>query len=464
MKVKTLVAPPKVETIAFNEIETVLEKYLQPRKRPVIAEQTKFVAITQRNGESSGDIQARLKETARYCEFGKLKTIADPEAYMIQLRFIAGIQKSEHKLKVLEHLEQNPDAKIDDILLRIHQREQTVQFVDKQKEPNETVSLARNGQLRKKTTGNGKKSTGIHNKAQECPKCGTKHEPRRCPVFGKTCNNCKKPNFFAKMSRMKKQTNHFVGEKANHEENNGSTSDYLYFSGHTDYIKNDTMKTIKVNGKKIHMMKDTGASLTLISKKLWKQTGQPKFEEKNIGIETYDKHKMKYFGVFFSTVVYNNKQVDVNIFVVDAYRIFGLLGGDLLNNSRESIERCFKAEISEKLPTVKGAKVSIKLKPDAKPMFCAARKVLLPLERQVNKTADELILWGILEPVEAGGVDNCSPVVWVRKGDKLQMCAEYKVHVNGKINTEAYPFSCIETIFSKVSGAKLFAKIDLSNA
>ena len=55
---------------------------------------------------------------------------------------------------MLEHLQQNPE------------REQTLQFVNKQNEPNETVSFARNGQLRRKTTGNGKISTGIHNKAK----------------------------------------------------------------------------------------------------------------------------------------------------------------------------------------------------------------------------------------------------------------------------------------------------------
>ena len=47
-KVKSLVAPTKVETMPFRDIETVLENYLQPRKRLVIAEQTKFVAITQK--------------------------------------------------------------------------------------------------------------------------------------------------------------------------------------------------------------------------------------------------------------------------------------------------------------------------------------------------------------------------------------------------------------------------------
>ena len=56
MKVKSLVAPRKVEALAFNEVETVLANYLQPRKRLVIAEQTRFVAITQRKGESSGEV------------------------------------------------------------------------------------------------------------------------------------------------------------------------------------------------------------------------------------------------------------------------------------------------------------------------------------------------------------------------------------------------------------------------
>ena len=43
------------------------------------------------------------------------------------------------------------------------------------------------------------------------------------------------------------------------------------------------------------------------------------------------------------------------------------------------------------------------------------------------------------------------------------MCADYKVYVNDKISAEAYPLSC-RAIFSKMSGAKYFAKIDLSNA
>ena len=113
---------------------------------------------------------------------------------------------------------------------------------------------------------------------------------------------------------------------------------------------------------------------------------------------------------------------------------------------------------------MKGAKASIFLKSYAKPMFCAARKVPFPLERKVNKTIDDLVLLGILEPIDDGGVDNSSAVVLVKIADKLQKCAYYKVQLNKKFSTEAYPLPCIETSFSKVSGAKFYTKTDLSNA
>jgi hypothetical protein len=36
-----------------------------------------------------------------------------------------------------------------------------------------------------------------------CGKCGTKHQKRNCPAFGKTCHKCKKPNPFQKFCKSK---------------------------------------------------------------------------------------------------------------------------------------------------------------------------------------------------------------------------------------------------------------------
>ena len=163
------------------------------------------------------------------------------------------------------------------------------------------------------------------------------------------------------------------------------------------------------------------------------------------------------------TIDWRKGSYKVELSVVKANKQFGLLGCDLLDQETRT---CFSTTATDKkLPVVSGVTASIKLLPDAKPFVAPARKVPLPLEQKINDTIDELLAMGVLEPVDAGGVTNASPVVWVKKKNgKLRMCADYKVHVNNKIQTEAYLIPSIETIFQKISGAKCFAKIDLSNA
>ena len=81
----------------------------------------------------------------------------------------------------------------------------------------------------------------------------------------------------------------------------------------------------------------------------------------------------------------------------------------------------------------------MKQKQDAKLMWKSDRKVSLALQDQVKKRLTELEDQGIEEPVELGGVINASHVVLRRKKDaSFRLCADYKVHVNDKIMTEAY--------------------------
>ena len=103
-KLKSLVAPKELKAMPFKDIEKVLKGYLEPQQRLTVAEQTRFVSIVQNRNEAASDFLARLREAARFCEFDQLKTNNDPEAYMIRLRFIAGLENSEHKMKVLEYL------------------------------------------------------------------------------------------------------------------------------------------------------------------------------------------------------------------------------------------------------------------------------------------------------------------------------------------------------------------------
>ena len=155
---------------------------------------------------------------------------------------------------------------------------------------------------------------------------------------------------------------------------------------------------------------------------------------------------MNFQGDLITKITFKSKIFGAKIAVVKCEKTFGLLGRDILPEPETSNN----ASSSKKISMVTGAKASIKLKSDANPMFCAARKVPLPLENKVNCTIDEIVNLGILEPTKPGGTTNASPVVWVKKSDKLRMCANFKIHVKDKINTEAYPLPCIETIFSRM--------------
>ena len=66
------------------------------------------------------------------------------------------------------------------------------------------------------------------------------------------------------------------------------------------------------------------------------------------------------------------------------------------------------------LPALEGVKATIKLKPDAKPVFCRARKVPLAMEDQVKIELTKLQGQGIIASVDPGGVMNASTVVWQR--------------------------------------------------
>ena len=101
MKVKSLAALTQVKMMRFKDFEIVPKNYLQPHERLVFAEQTKFVACTQTNGESLCAFLAKPQEAASFFDFGKPETVACPSAYMTRLRFIAVLQNKmlEHKVK-----------------------------------------------------------------------------------------------------------------------------------------------------------------------------------------------------------------------------------------------------------------------------------------------------------------------------------------------------------------------------
>jgi hypothetical protein len=75
-KLISIVQPRKLEEMKFAEIEVAITKYLAPEKRLVIAERTNFFNTRQIQCEKINDYLARLRESARHCEFDDFKNSA----------------------------------------------------------------------------------------------------------------------------------------------------------------------------------------------------------------------------------------------------------------------------------------------------------------------------------------------------------------------------------------------------
>ena len=122
---------------------------------------------------------------------------------------------------------------------------------------------------------------------------------------------------------------------------------------------------------------------------------------------------MHSIDAFFPKVPKENKLTSAKSAIVKADRNLGFLGRDRLRKVKESVDRCFGTSEIDKLPAVKGVCASSKLKQDDELKFCLAGKV--PLAFEVDQTFDELLFLGVLVRVEAGGVENSSVVVWVKR-------------------------------------------------
>ena len=82
----------------------------------------------------------------------------------------------------------------------------------------------------------------------------------------------------------------------------------------------------------------------------------------------------------------------------------------------------------------------------------------------MEKELERLVQEGTLEPVEHS--EWASPIVAVLKRDKqsVRICGDIKQTVNPVAKLDRYPIPRIEDLFAKLSGGKLFTKLDLSQA
>jgi hypothetical protein len=451
-RVGNLLAPKKLEETPFVDIENVLLRHMEPEERLTVSERSAFFSTVQSVGQTTADFVVSLRVAARHCKFHELKTCDDPMEELIKMRLVSGLHSFNMKIKLLEYVRDKPAASVREILGFIQNLEQSIQFAEPSKE---FVSIQH---VERATTRMG---------SRKCSFCGNSwHENlRSCPARNATCSSCNKKGHFSKKCRQKQPS------QQNYCERQGKSLEHSYTSEVEDedclfvdcHFMSNVLVEIEMLSNKLSMQVDSGADRSVISSSMWKKLGSPKLKKYFGGSEAYDGHKMKVIGELEECYERDGIFKVARFLVIDSCKNFGLLGRDLIEECHH-VEQTSDVLDSDYLKVIKNFKASIKLKPNAKDMFCVARPVPLPLVDQVDAELKRLEALGVISPCDTG-VANSSPVVWVKKKNGgLRMCADFKVHVNDKIESETYPLPHQETIFSKLDGARYFAKIDLSNA
>lgn len=71
-QVSLMTYPEEIETLNFKDIKDIILKIIQPKKRLVIAERTKFLTLKQESGKPIRKYLSRLRDTSRYCDLNEL--------------------------------------------------------------------------------------------------------------------------------------------------------------------------------------------------------------------------------------------------------------------------------------------------------------------------------------------------------------------------------------------------------
>ena len=120
----------------------------------------------------------------------------------------------------------------------------------------------------------------------------------------------------------------------------------------------------------------------------------------------------------------------------------------------------YKDVFRDELGTIKDHKVKLALNEGARPKFFKPR---FALWEAVDEELCRLEHAGVLKKVSTS--EWASPIVCVPKKDnKVRICGDYKVTINGILDVKQHPLPLPDDMFATLAGGKHFSKLDLTQA
>ena len=223
-----------------DKLEPLLEKfesYCIPKKN-VTMERHKFNTRTQGSTELIDQFVTDLKNIARDCEFGDIKND------LIRDRIVCGTSSE----KVKERLLREDKLTLEKAISICRADEESKRQIQKMHEEQGNIVHAVKNKGKSKGASGGARPKEFSDKKFHCGKCGTLHEKRKCPAYGKLCHKCKMPHHYAKFCKSKSKKN-----VHNLDENSSESDSENFYVGSindkkTEISDNECFVTMDVNG------------------------------------------------------------------------------------------------------------------------------------------------------------------------------------------------------------------------
>jgi len=234
---------------------------------------------------------------------------------------------------------------------------------------------------------------------------------------------------------------------------------------------------MSVNGHDIDFEIDTGAGLTIINEKTYREMGGGPLHQTRIQLYTYTRDKVGVLGEMSTQVSYKGQTKQLAILVVKGEGP-NLIGRNWLKAIQLDWRAIFRLEIEQQqelkallskfgevfkgeLGTLVGATAKIYVDLEAKPRYFKARPLPYALKEKVEAELVRLEKEGIIEPVSFS--EWAAPIVPILKPDQTtRICGDYKVTVNPVSKLDNYPIPKTEDLLAVLGGGQKFTKLDMA--
>lgn len=527
-----LVAPKKPSETPLKDILKALRDFYVPKKN-VLSERYSFRARKQQSGESLAEYVAALKGLAASCAFGA--TLEE----QLRDQLVYGISSKELRTKLLSaaYGQELSWAKVMDTVNNFECTATSLKTFQQAPLRTDSVRTSYKGNAGAYGTvaHDRKKSQGTRDTA--CYRClGEGHQAASCKYKDFQCRACNKkghleracrsvttstesetanqggsfrhrPNTGRRYNPAERQTRYISREsgieqqEASEEDTDeedyrasnkthkltiievpGTGKDLGLFSvtGKSDceYVR-PYMVMVRCNGINIKMEVDTGAAMSIINEKLYRQKfSMCKLQPCEVSLKTYSSEPIALLGKFQVKVQCRDKTEQLTLLVskgkgptlmgrnwiqflnLDWSRVNHVpVAVDPLTEMYKKYFQVFERDRG----VISGVKAKLQVVNKAIPKFCKSRSVPYALSTAVEQQLDKLQEKGVWTPVEYS--EWATPIVCIPKTNgEVRICGDYKVTINPWLEVDKYPLPKTQDLFAKLAGGRYFTKLDLTQA